>query len=156
MKERANYWILLAQLNPIPVATGSGLLLLLLGLFLFQRRRAKSTGRVRPSKKSAKAATMNDATANVQPVAKFESERVAAPVVSAALPKPPVGAAPRPEEASHGHEVETPVPRATAPLLPPNDPRRERVTRVAEEARKLMTGGSYDEGIIGSDDGETR
>jgi hypothetical protein len=79
MKERADYWILLAQLNPIPVATGVGLLLLLLGLFLFQRRRAKSTRRVRSSKKSSKAATMNDATASVQPVS--ESESVVAPVV---------------------------------------------------------------------------
>ena len=80
IKERIHYWILLAQLNPIPVATGAGLLLLLLGLFLFQRRRAKSTGRVRPSKKPAKAATMNGDIASVRQVA--ESEGVDAPAAN--------------------------------------------------------------------------
>jgi hypothetical protein len=155
MKERVNYWILLAQLNPIPVATGVGLLLLLLGLFLI-RRRAKSTRRRRPSKKSAKAATMNDATVSVQPVAESASAHVVAPVVSAVLPTPLVAATPRPEEARHDVEVKTPMPAAAVSSLPLNDPHRERVTRVAEEAKKLMTGGSYDESIIGSDDAETR
>ena len=154
MKERVNYWILLAQLNPIPVATGVGLLLLLLGLFLI-RRRAKATGRVRPIKRSAKAATMNDATASVQQAAESASGQVVAPVV-AALPTPLVAAAPRPEEVRHDVEVKTPVPAAAVSPLPLNDPHRERVTRVMEEAKKLMTGGSYDESIIGSDDAETR
>ena len=153
MKARANYWILLAQLNPIPVATGVGLLILLLGLFLFQRRRAKSTGRVQPSKKSSKT-TINDATASVQPV-KSESEPDIAPVVSATA-TPPVTAAPRREEARHEGETRTPVPVVEASPLPLNDPHRERVMRVAEEAKKLTTGGSYDESIIGSDDRETR
>ena len=35
MKERVNYWILMAQLNPVPVATGVGLLLCCLGCFFF-------------------------------------------------------------------------------------------------------------------------
>jgi hypothetical protein len=156
MKERVNYWILLAQLNPIPVATGAGLLLLLLGLFLFQRRRAKANGRVTPSKKSEKATAINDSAASVQPVAESESERVVAPVVPAPLPTPPVAAAPRPKAAGHGREVETPAPVAAASPLPLNDQHRERVMRVAEEAKKVMTGKSYDESIIGSDDGETR
>lgn len=155
MKERVNYWILLAQLNPIPVAIGVGLLLLLLGLFLFQRRRAKSTGRVRPNKKSGKAATTNDATASVQPVAESESGSVVEQAVSAALPTPLVADATRPEEVRHDLEVKTPVPAAAVSPLP-NDSHRDRVARVAEEAKKLLTGGSYDESIIGSDDGETR
>jgi hypothetical protein len=154
MKQRVNYWILLAQLNPIPVAIGVGLLLLLLGLFLFQRRRAKSTGRVRPNENSAKATTMNDATASVQPVAEPKSERVVEPAVSAAVPTP-LAAATLPEEVRHDVEVETTVPAAAVSPLP-NDSHRERVERVAEEAKKLMTGGSYDESIIGSEDGETR
>ena len=36
------------------------------------------------------------------------------------------------------------------------DPRRERIAQVSEEAKKLVNGGSYDESVIGSDDGETR
>ena len=156
MRERVNYWILMAQLNPIPVATGAGLLLLLLGLFLFQRRRARSTGRVRPSKESAKAATMNAATASIQPVAQYESEGAVAPVLSAALLTPRVAAAPRPEESRHTREVKKPVPVAPASPLPLNDFHRERVTQVTEEAKKLMTGKSYDESIIGSDEHETR
>jgi hypothetical protein len=156
MKERVNYWILLAQLNPIPVAIGVGLLLLLLGLFLFQRRRAKSTRRVRPGKKSSKSAAMNNATASARPGVEAESQPVVAPAVAAAIATPLVAAASRPEEARPEVEVKTPVPVAEPSPLPSNDPRRERVTRVAEEAKKLMTGGSYDESIIGSDDHETR
>src|SRR2546423_7000614 len=50
MKERAHYWVLLAQLNPVPVGLGAGLLLLIIGLLLFQRRRARGTRRARPAK----------------------------------------------------------------------------------------------------------
>ena len=32
MKERGHYWLLLAQLNPMPVAVGAGVLILLIGL----------------------------------------------------------------------------------------------------------------------------
>src|SRR4051812_17523796 len=46
-KERAHYWILLAQLNPIPVALGAMLLVLFIGLLLFQRRRARATRRLK-------------------------------------------------------------------------------------------------------------
>lgn len=135
MKERINYWILLAQLNPIPVATGVGLLLLLFPLFLFQRRRAKSPRRARPVRKSAKTAAKTETAASVQPVTESKSEPIIAPVVAAAA-------------------VATPVPAAEASPLP--DPRRERVTQVAEAAKNLMSGGSYDQSIIGSDDPETR
>jgi len=50
MKERINYWILLAQLNPIPVITGAIVLLLLFGLFFFQRRRARGPRRARSTR----------------------------------------------------------------------------------------------------------
>lgn len=135
MKERINYWILVAQLNPIHVAIGVGLLLLLFGFFLFRRRRAKSSRPARPVKKSAKTATKAQTATNVQPVTGSESEPIIAPVVAAAA-------------------VATPVPAAEASPLP--DPRRERVTQVAEATKNLMSGGSYDQSIIGSDDPETR
>src|SRR5215471_17064897 len=48
-KERAHYWLLLAQLNPIPVAIGAMLLVFIIMLLLFQRRRAKLTRRVNTS-----------------------------------------------------------------------------------------------------------
>ncbi len=157
MKERINYWILLAQLNPIPVATGVGLLLLLVGLFLFQRRRTKAPRSARPSRKSPKTAATNDAAVSVQPAAESKSEPVIAPVVAgAALATPLVATAARPPQKSQESKVPTPVPILEASPHPSDDPRRERVTRVAEEAKKLMTGGSYDESIIGSDDRETR
>jgi hypothetical protein len=34
--------------------------------------------------------------------------------------------------------------------------RRQRITRVAEEIKKVMAGGDYDESVIGSDDRDTR
>src|SRR4030095_11576488 len=46
MKERGHYWLLLAQLNPIPVAVGAAVLILIIGLLLVQRRRAQATTRV--------------------------------------------------------------------------------------------------------------
>ena len=155
MKERINYWILLAQLNPIPVATGVGLLLLLFVLFLFQRRRAKSPRPARPIKKSAKTATKTDAAPSVQPGS--ESEPISAPVVAAAAVATPLMAATSgpAEEAGEIERVSTPV-RAPEPSPLPRDPHRERVTRVAETAKKLMNGADYDEGVIGSDDRETR
>src|SRR5215831_11589838 len=45
LKDRARYWVLLAQLNPIPVAIGGGLLLFLFSLFLLQRKRSRVTRR---------------------------------------------------------------------------------------------------------------
>ena len=68
MKERINYWILLAQLNPIPVTIGVVVLLLLIGMFLFQRRRAKAPRRVRSGLiKSTRTTTKTDAAPSVQP-----------------------------------------------------------------------------------------
>jgi len=155
MKERINYWILLAQLNPIPVAIAAGLLLLLFGFFLFQRRRAKSPRRTRPVKKSAKGAAKTGAATSVSPVTGSESEPNIAPVVAAAaVAAPLVAATSGPAEEAHETEsVPTPVPAAEDSFP---DPRRERVTQVAAAAKNVMSGGSYDESIIGSDDPETR
>jgi hypothetical protein len=46
-KQRVRYWILLAQLNPIPVAIGAAVLLFLIGLLILQRRRARASRRAR-------------------------------------------------------------------------------------------------------------
>ena len=51
-KERSHYWLLLAQLNPAPVALGAMLLVFIIMLLLFQRRRARATRRVKTVTKS--------------------------------------------------------------------------------------------------------
>jgi hypothetical protein len=150
MKERLHYWILLAQLNPIPVATGAAVLLLLFALFLFQRRRVKSPRRARPSIiKSSKTRTTTDAGSSASSTSDLESAEVS-PVVGAAAVVPAVIAATTKPEAA----VKEPAPDSDP--SPTGDPRRERIAQVGEETKKLVNGGSYDEGVIGSDDRETR
>jgi len=142
LKERAHYWILLAQLNPIPVALGAGVLLLIIGLLLFQRRRARATRRERPAKRKKEPAEV--AAAN-----ETESNLVsdAAPVVAAATVAEP--------------EVLSELPPVVPIVAPPvssavDHERKERVGRVSEEAKKVFEGEQYDESIIGSNDSETR
>ena len=162
MKERINYLILLAQLNPIPVAIGVAVLLLLSGLFLVQRRRAKSPRRARRVV-PAKTPTTNHTAPNVPAATESKPESVITPAITAAALATPLVAATRtretrPEPAAESQRVEVPAPalRAPASPLPSDEPRRERVAQVAEEAKNLMAGGSYDESVIGSDDRETR
>jgi hypothetical protein len=149
MKERAHYWLLLAQLNPIPVAAGTLILLLIIALLLMQRRRAKSTRRVRPttSSKAAVTTTTSEAAATKDssiPVEAVAAATGAAVVSSAAADK------------EDKYET-TPVSSAPTPVVAATDDgRRERVNRVADEAKKVFSGGAYDEGLIGSDDKETR
>ncbi len=151
MKERINYWILLAQLNPIPVITGAIVLLLLFGLFFFQRRRAREPRRARSTRKSTTSKTATAAAASVQPAAEAKSAPDVLPVVAAgAAGVMAVASAPEPaipEEA-------TVVPSADPARA--DDPRRERIAQVNEEAKKLMNGGDYDQSVIGSADHETR
>ena len=158
MKARANYWILLAQLNPLPVAIGVAVLLLLSGLFFLHRQRAKSPSRARPVVgKSATAATTNDVAQSVQDAAESEPEPVITPPVAAAALATPLVAAARTREARpEPVKVRAPAPPAAASPLASDEPRRERVTRVTEEAKNLLAGGRYDQRVIGSDDGETR
>jgi hypothetical protein len=153
LKERINYWILLAQLNPIPVAIGVGVLLLLIGLFLLQRRRARSPRRVRSSRtKTTSTKTQSDVAPGVKPQAAAGNSipilPVVAPVVSAGTDK---AAQPSPEA-----DAKTSTPAPVIASEPADDPRRERIARVNEEARKLTSGAAYDETLIGSDDPETR
>lgn len=140
MKQRARYWILLAQLNPVPVGIGVAVLLLLIGLLIMQRRRVKATRRSRPRMSPKKAAVL--AEEKVSPVAvepqpveplQTEAELAGAPAVAAAVISEP----------------SQPVPKAT-------DAQHERVTRASEEVKTLMAGGDYDKSIIASDDRYTR
>jgi hypothetical protein len=154
MKERGHYWLLLAQLNPIPVAVGAGLLIFLIGLLLVQRRRAKATRRVKPSPAVTKKPTTDSVAAvPVSPVAETSPQPEVATPMAAATVVAPLAAqqiandapAPAPAPAS----VPVPVASIGAPV---DDRRRERVNQVAAEARQLFEGANYDETIIGSED----
>lgn len=156
MKERGHYWLLLAQLNPIPVAVGAALLVLIIGLLLFQRRRAKATRRIKPASASAKKvtsvpATEAPATTTPEPSPALEA---AMPVATAAAVTPITSEALTSEEppVNIPPVVVAPVPTSS----PADDGRRERVNRVADEARKLFDGADYDEAIVGSEDRDTR
>ena len=139
-KERGRYWLLLAQLNPIPVAIGAAILVLIIALLLMQRRRAKATRRVKTLTKSSSKAT---AVPAATPVAN------AVPVVAA------VTAA---GSDNKGEEVTETTRLADVPPVVPagENGRKERVSRAAEEANKVFAGQPYDESILGSDDRETR
>lgn len=141
VKQRARYWILLAQLNPVPVGIGVAVLLLLIGLLIMQRRRAKALRRSRPRKAPMKSAVL-------------AAEKVS-----------PVGVEPQPvEPLQTGAELAGATAAAAAvttepppqPALPATDAQHERVTRASEEVKTLMAGGDYDKSIIASDDRYTR
>jgi HEAT repeats len=147
LKERLRYWILLAQLNPVPVAIGLGLFILLIILLLFQRRRAKGTRR--PSAdESAPARSVVESASVTTPVKTAESA-VTTPVVAAAaagtLAATPLKRDAEPEPAA-----------VTGGSQSGDDARRQLVTRVAAEAKNATAGGDYDAALIGSNDRETR
>lgn len=146
-KERINYWILLAQLNPIPVAIGAVVLLLLIGLFISQRRRARATRRERPSRtESRKAKAVADKAAGARPSSASKAESVASSAAVAAV-----------AAATAGPGEERPEAEVARPEEPAADSaRRERVTQVTEEVKNVMAGGDYDQSVIGSDDREIR
>ena len=136
MKQRARYWLLLAQLNPVPVGIGVAVLLLLIGLLVMQRRRAKATRRSRPRGSPKKPAVPSEA--KVSPVA-VEPQPVEPLQTEAELPGATAAAA-----------------LATEPSKAATDAQHERVTRASEEVKTLMAGGGYDKSIIASDDRYTR
>ena len=151
MKERLNYWILLAQLNPIPVSIGAGVLLLIIGLLIFQRRRARETRRVRSSRtESRKTKTAVDPSASVQSTASKPESSVPVSVPAAAAVSAPAVVAASAKEGRAPETARSAVPDAT------DVARRERIARVAEQIKNVMAGGDYDESVIGSDDRETR
>ena len=132
-KERARYWLLVAQLNPVPVGIGVAVVLLLIGLLILQRRRAKATRRARTRKSFAKperTAAAADAT-DVSSAAETDAALAGTTVAAAAM-------------ASEAKQPAT------------DDERRERAARVSDEVKKMMSGGQYDQSIIGSNDRDTR
>jgi len=139
--------VLLAQLNPIPVAIGVGVLLLLLGLFVLQRRRARATRRIRP-RKAPKAKPAVEVPKAVP------SASVSAPAPSSA--QAPVEAAAVLGSAVAASTLAAAKPAEEAPPARLNGDRHERVARVSEEVKKIVAGGDYDEGVIASEDPDTR
>jgi hypothetical protein len=153
MKERLNYWILLAQLNPIPVAIGAGVLLLIIGLLILQRRRARGSRPARHSRtESRKTKPEVDGAASLQSTAsKPESSvPVSVPAAAAAVAPAVVAASSKEGRAEPEKPAATAVPDST------DVARRQRIARVAEEIKNVMAGGDYDESVIGSDDHDTR
>jgi hypothetical protein len=145
MKERARYWILLAQLNPIPVVIGAVILALFL-LFLFQRRRLKGTRRVRPRRSELKKAKAVADAANVR-ASESKAEAIAGLAVPATVAAA-VATSSRPAE-----EAEPAI--ETSPAVP-DSARQARVAAVAEQVKNVMAGEEYDSSLIGSNDRETR
>jgi hypothetical protein len=145
MKERARYWILLAQLNPIPIVIGAVILALFL-LFLFQRRRLKGTRRVRPRRSELKKAK---AIADAASVRANESKAEAI----ANLAVPATVAAAVATSARPAEEAEPVI--ETSPAVP-DSARQARVAAVAEQVKNVMAGDEYDSSVIGSNDRETR
>lgn len=144
LKQRARYWILLAQLNPVPVGIGIAVLLSLVGFLVMQRRRDKGARRGR----ARQAARADEAGREVKP-AKSALAAVSgeSPTTDAAL----IGTAAVADvtAATTDESIEPAQPVAT-------HAQHERITRASEEVKKLMAGGDYDETIITSEDRYTR
>ena len=152
MKERGHYWLLLAQLNPIPVAVGAAVLILIIGLLLVQRRRAKATKRVKAVPvEASKPSTVSTPETPAAPVVESTPATVVEIPLAAAAAVPLAAPA-------IANEAPAPVPFVPIPPVPPvvDDGRRERVNLVAAEAKKLFDGADYDSAIIGSEDRDTR
>jgi hypothetical protein len=141
-KERGHYWLLLAQLNPIPVALGATLLVFIIMWLLFQRHRARSTQSFKGvTTSTAKAAAVSSAAELNNGTETALSAETATVVAVTPLVAEPA--------------AETPV--AVPAVVPVSeDPRRGRSSRAGEEARKLLAGDRYDESFVGSEDPETR
>ncbi len=138
IKQRVRYWILLAQLNPIPVALGAAMLLFMIGALILQRRRARATRRARLRKPPKK-------------VQSIPAEAMPA-VAAADRVKPAVMAA----TAGGVAAKETAASLESSDESVPSGRRTDRVERVSDELKKLMAGGDYDENVVASDDRETR
>ena len=150
-KERGHYWLLLAQLNPIPVAIGAAILFLIIALLLMQRRRARATRRVKTVTKSTSRPVQTSASkaaAAAIPVAPVSAVPVAAAAAAVAATAPAGNQA--------DELTETTRLAAVPAVIPSENGRKERVSRAAEEANKVFAGEPYDESILGSEDRETR
>ena len=148
LKERARYWILLAQLNPIPVVIGAAILALLIVAFLFRRRQAKATQPLRASRNKLKKAKSANAPQSAEPATESRAEAIADVAAPTARVAAAVATSRQPLE-----EAE-PVIQAVPPV--PDGTRQARVATVAEQVKNVMAGEEYDPRLIGSDDRETR
>ena len=147
IKERARYWILLAQLNPIPVVIGAAILALLIVGFLFRRRQAKATRPLRASRNKLKRAKVANASQKAAPA----TEPRAAAIADVAAPATVAAAvATSIQPAAEAEPVIQTSPAA------PDSARQARVATVAEQVKNVMAGEAYDPSLIGSDDRETR
>src|SRR5215510_4182739 len=149
LKDRAEHWLLLAQLNPIPVAVGAALLTLAIGLLLIRRRRARTMRRGRPARNEP--ITLKREPLSVVPSTPKAKAR---PRVEVAVPTAGAGVVAAAKVANDS-AVPPPVPAVTTAAPKVND-RREHLNRIATETNKLLDGAAYDEKIIGSEDPETR
>jgi hypothetical protein len=154
VKERGHYWLLLAQLNPIPVAIGAMLLVFIIMLLLFQRRRARSTRRLKTvtkSSSSAVAATRGAAASNETETA-LRAETATVVAAGPSFQTESLAAAAALEPVAKVPDL------AAAPTVVSGaeDGRRERVSRAGEEVGKVLAGAQYDESLVGSEDPETR
>jgi hypothetical protein len=148
LKERTRYWILLAQLNPIPVVIGALLLALVIVLLLFRRGRARATRVVQASGAELK----KTKSANAPPSAEPTTESRAETIAEVAVPTNVVAAG----VATSVVEEAKPAVRAATLLTAPDSARQARVATVADQVKNVMSGGEYDPGVIGSSDRETR
>jgi hypothetical protein len=128
-KERVHYWILLAQLNPIPISLGVAILLLLMGLLFYWRRADDHGETVEESKPKSEA-----------PIDAIPSAPSPGPLVPSAGEK--VSSVATTEPIANGA-----VAASTRQVL---------IDRVAVEAKKVLAGDDYDRAVIGSTDAVTR
>jgi HEAT repeats len=149
MKERARYWILLAQLNPIPVVIGAAILALLIVALLFRRRQGKATRPLQGSRNNSKEAR----SANAPQSAKAASESKVEAIADVAAP---AAAAAGAAVASSIQPVQEAEPVIQPSPAVPDSARQARVATVAEQVKNVMAGEEYDPRLIGSDDRETR
>ena len=138
MRESVRYWILLAQLNPIPVGIGAAFLLFLIGLLILQRRRARATRRAR----------LRQTPKRVQPVpAKVtRATPLTAKVEPAIAPATAVPVASKETAANLETNGQSVI----------NSQRQDQTDRVSGELKKLMAGGNYDESVLATEDREMR
>jgi len=150
-KERGHYWLLLAQLNPIPVALGATLVVFIIMLLLFQRRRARSSRRIK------KVTTRSIAAAGGGASSKSTEKAIRAPTATVIAKRPSVGT----ESMPIMRAVQSAAIMRDSAGAPPvvsgsEDSRRQPVGRAYEEVKKVLAGDQYDDSVVGSEDPGTR
>jgi hypothetical protein len=149
-KERGHYWLLLAQLNPIPVALGAMLVFIVMLLF-FLRRRATSSPRIKTF------STRSIAAAEERAASKRTEKPIRAATATVIAKRPSVGT----ESTSVTRAVQHPAmmrdPAGAATVVSGSEAGRSQpVGRAFEEVKKVLAGDQYDERVIGSGDAGTR